>query len=284
VRARYRSNELAHQNFANQGNTFGKIEDIQAATIDDVAQFHQTYFAPANAGLALVGDFDPKVAKERIRHYFEGIPARTAAPAIDLREPARSAEQRESMTDPSAQALAVAMVWSTPATTDPDWFAVKRLGEVLGATEAARLHSALVKGAGVAAGVQVNLEDTTGPNLLVVVIVVSPGKDPAQVEKLALQEIDRIAREGVMQAELDRLEADALRRRALQLVTTTARASVFSVFQTVYGNVNAVNDWERNESKVTSDDLRRVAQKYFTPANRSVILVSPAGAPAGVKP
>jgi zinc protease len=244
-----------------------------------VEQFHKTYFVPANAGLVLVGDFDPKAARERIRHYFEGIPAGTAVPAADVSEPARTAERRENLTDSRIQAPTVLMVWNTPSATDPDWFAVKRLGEVLGASEAARLQTALVKGAGVAAGVQLNLEDTAGPNLFAVILVVAPGKDPAQAEKLALQEMDRISREGVTQDELDRFETDALRRRALQFVSTVQRSVIFAIFQTGYQRLEAVNAWEQAESKVTSEDVRRVAQKYFTPANRSVIVVTPEAKP-----
>ena len=276
VQARYRIAELAHQNFPNQTNTFGTVADISAATADDVAQFYQTYFAAANAGLVLVGDFDSKTAKARIRHYFESIPARAPTPPADVSEPARTAERRENMTDPRIQAPTVIMAWSTPSATDPDWFAVKRFGEVLGASEAARLQSALVKGAGVAAGAQVNLEDTAGPNLLFVTLVVAPGKDPAQAEKLALLEMDRVAREGVTEDELERLRTDALRRRALLLVTTTQRAAVINMFQTVYQKLEAVNGWEKAESQVTNEDVKRVAQKYFTAANRNVIVVTPA--------
>jgi zinc protease len=158
---------------------------------------------------------------------------------------------------------------------DRDWLTVKRIGEVLGANDAARLHTALVKSAGVASGVLVNLEDSAGPNLLTAQLIVSPGKDAAQAENLVHQEIQRIARDGVPKEELQRLETDALRRRAFSLITTTSRANVFAGFLTGYGKLDAVNDWEQNEHRVTNEDIRRVARKYFAPSNRTVLTVMP---------
>ena len=275
----YRFPTLFFDNPANQQSPYGTVEELNRATLEDVRAFYQTYYTPSNAGLVLVGDFDSAKARERIRHYFEDIPARGAPPATDLREPARSAEKRELVTEAGVPAPLVLMAWRMPAATEPDWFAVKRLGEVLGGTSAARLNNSLVKTAGVASNVSVSLTDSSGPNLLQAELVIAPGKDPAQAENLVNQEIETIARDGVPGEEMERIATDALRRRAVQLVTTTIRAQVFAQFLVLYGKLDAVNEWERQERRVTSEELKRAAAKYLTPANRTVLTIMPGAKP-----
>jgi predicted Zn-dependent peptidase len=75
------------------------------------------------------------------------------------------------------------------------------------------------------------------------------------------------------------VETDYLRKRTFALVTTAARAQIFDEFLTIYGGLEAVNGWEKRVRRVGSDDLKRVARKYLTPANRTVMMVVPGGKP-----
>jgi predicted Zn-dependent peptidase len=88
-----------------------------------------------------------------------------------------------------------------------------------------------------------------------------------------------VSREGVSREEMERVETDALRRRAFQLVTTSARAQVFVWFLTCHGQLDAVNEWERQRRRVGNDDVKRVALKYLTPAHRTVMTLTPGGRP-----
>jgi zinc protease len=274
ARSALRVPEMAFDNFVNQHSVRGTIEDLSAATVEDLNAYRGRYYTPSNAALALVGDFDPQQARERIRYYFESIPARPAPPPPDTREPERTGEKRESMNDPTVQTPAVMLAWRVPPITDPDWFILERITEILGSNNASRLQSALVSGAGVASSIGVSLDDSAGPNLLWVWLVIPPGKDPNQAEKLCYQEIEHLTREGVSREELERLKTDALRRRVFSLVTTFSRAYLFVRFLAA-GQLNAVNEWERVEHRISSEDVRRVALKYFTASNRSVLIVTP---------
>jgi predicted Zn-dependent peptidase len=269
---------LAFDNFVNQQSSYGSIDELNRLTMEDVRNFYQTYYTPSNAALVLVGDVDSSKARERIRHYFESIPARAAPPPPDAGEPGRTAEKREPGSEPGIPGPIVFVAWRVPSATDPDWFAIKRLGEVLGGTGAARLNNSLVKTAGVASGAVVQLGDSAGPNPLVAELIIAPGKDPAQAESLMYQEIETIARDGVPAEEMERTATDALRRRAFQLVTTTIRAQVFAQFL-AFGKLDTVNDWERQERGISSEDIKRVARKYLTPANRTVMTVMPGAKP-----
>jgi len=270
---------LLFDNFVNQQTGYTTIEQFNRLTLDDVRKFYQAYYTPSNAGLVLVGDFDPAKARERVQHFFGGVPARPAPPDSDSREPGRTAERRETIADPGAPAPLIVMAWQAPSTLDPDWMAVKRVGEVLGGSSAARLNNALIKTAGIAAQVNVSLDSSAGPNALSVAVVMSPGKDPAQAILLVDQEIETVAREGVPKDEMERNETNALRRRAFQLVTTTARAQTFAQFLVAYGRIDAVNEWERVERQISFDDVKRVTRKYLKPTGRTIFTIIPGAKP-----
>jgi zinc protease len=269
---------LVFDNFANQQTGYATVEQFNRLTLDDVRKFYQTYYTPSNAGVVLVGDFDPAKARDRVQHFFGDVPARPAPPDSDSREPGRTAERRETIVEPGVPALIV-MAWHAPSTLDPDWMPVKRVGEVLGGNSSARLNNALIKTAGIAAQVNVSLDSSAGPNALSVSVVMSPGKDPAQAISLIDQEIETLGREGVPRNEMERNETNALRRRAFQLVTTTARAQTFAQFLVAYHRIDAVNEWERAERQISNDDVKRVTSKYLKPTARTIFTILPGAKP-----
>ena len=103
----------------------------------------------------------------------------------------------------------------------------------------------------------------------------APGKDPAQLGALVDREIATLASEGAPKEEMQRTETNSLRRRAFSMVTTTIRAQVFAQYLASYRQLDAVNDWERQEHRITNGDVMRVTRKYLTPANRTVMIVMP---------
>jgi predicted Zn-dependent peptidase len=268
---------MAYDNAVNRRAGYANLDVLKSFTVEEANRFHQTYYTPSNAALALVGDFDPANARARIEHHFGSIPKRPAPPPPDIREPGRSAEARRTTTSPLAQAPLLMLAWRTPSPADPDWFPLRALINLLAGNEASRLQTALVKGSGVATAIQVIQEDNSGVNLLMLNIVAAPGKDLAQVESRTYQEIERIAKEGVSEAEMDRMFIGHGRSRAVSLLTTTARGAAMSRLLGSHGYPEGLNEWGKELRKVNSESLRRVIAKYFTPANRSVLFVYPAG-------
>jgi zinc protease len=277
--ARFRFNALAYDNFVNQQSGYGTVEELNRATVDEARQFYRTYYMPSNASMALVGDFDSGKARELVKHYFDGLPKRPAPPAPDLREPGRTAEKRETEAIAGIPAPMIIIAWQVPAATETDWYAIHGLAEVLGGNGGARLPNALVKTASVASSALVGLDESAGPNLLTVQLLLAPGKDPAQAERMVYEEIDRVAREGVPKEEMERVETNSLRRRTIQLVTTQVRAVLFVDVLSRVGKIDAVNDRERQVRAIGSADLKRVALKYLTPARRTVLILNPGGKP-----
>jgi hypothetical protein len=132
-----RFNSAAFDSFVNQQNGFPSVEELKRITLDEVRQFYRKYYTPSNAGLVLVSDVDPAKARERIRHHFEEIPGGNAPPPVDTSETPRTAEKRETDTEAGVPTPLVVAAWRAPGAIDPDWFVLKRLGELPGGNSAA---------------------------------------------------------------------------------------------------------------------------------------------------
>src|SRR6266567_4629805 len=121
------------------------MEDLNAASVKDVADFFKTYYAPNNAVLTLVGDFKPSDALSKIEKYFGDIPSQPAPPVPDMTEPKQTAERRKTIEDPLAQLARVDIAYKIPPGNTPDWYALAVLGEVLSNGQSSRLYQKLVR-------------------------------------------------------------------------------------------------------------------------------------------
>src|SRR5688572_14444569 len=137
--------ELLVENFANEHSIIGSMADLDAASLDDFANFFKTYYAPNNAVLAIAGDVDAKTAVEKARKYFEGIPSGPAAPALDTTEPAQKAERRTVVKDPLARLTLVDIAYQVPGGINPDMDALSALATVLGSGRSSRLYDSVVR-------------------------------------------------------------------------------------------------------------------------------------------
>src|SRR6267154_1699269 len=136
--------DLAYDNFAYKHSTMGSMADLNAASLDDVAQFFKTYYAPNNAVLALVGDFKSSEALEKIKRYFEDIPSQPAPPAVDMAEPAQAAERRSKVEDYFERLPRLDIVYKTVPGNTPDSYALDMLGDILFGGPSSRLYKKLV--------------------------------------------------------------------------------------------------------------------------------------------
>src|SRR5687768_14512140 len=133
-----RFDEVFYDNFAYKHSTIGSMEDLNSASIADVAEFFRIYYAPNNAVLTVVGDFKRDQALALIRKYFEDIPRQPAPPPVDLKEPPQTAERREALTDPLARAVQVLIGYKTELGNGPDQAALQVLSSVLQGGDSSR--------------------------------------------------------------------------------------------------------------------------------------------------
>src|SRR6185369_93049 len=137
--------ELLYDNFAYKHSVIGSMEDLNAATVEDVAAFFKMYYAPNNAVLTLVGDFKTADALSRIKKNFEKIPRQPNPPAIDMTEPEQTAERRATVDDALARAARVDLAYKAIPGNTADFYALQVLSNALQGGQSSRLYQKLVK-------------------------------------------------------------------------------------------------------------------------------------------
>jgi predicted Zn-dependent peptidase len=272
--------ELFYSNFAYQHSTIGSMEDLNAASVDDVAQFFKTYYAPNNAVLSLVGDFKPAEAMEMIKRYFESIPRQPEPPAVDLSEPEQKAERRETMTDALARATQIQIAYKTPVGNAPDVYALRVLSSVLQGGDSSRLYQLLNKEKELVVAVGGFVDERIGPGGLYIGATVRPGKKADDVEAAIYAEIEKLQQQPIAEWELEKAK-NTTRFGYLQGIRNTqSRATQLGVFTVKFNDPGLINSRVTGFEAVTREDVQRVAKKYLLAKDRTVIVTNPAPPPA----
>jgi zinc protease len=253
----------------------GSIEDLDAASLKDVQEFHTTYYRPDNATLVVVGDFDPKQLDAWVDKYFSNIPKPTQPlPRVQVKEPPRKGERR--LTDYGHNDLpAVGLTYLTPRQADPDSDALRVADAILSAGESSRLYHALVYEQQLAAEVDANAELREDASLFVLTAVLSEGKKPEDAEHSLLAEIKKMQDVPVSTAELEKAKNQIITDQLQQRETSNGKALALGEAAVLLGNPARVNtDLDRLQA-VTAADVQRVMKKYFTDTNRMVLYYLP---------
>jgi zinc protease len=270
----------AYVNFAYQHSVMGSMEDLNAATVQDAADFFRIYYAPNNAVLSLVGDFQMDVALSLIKKYFESIPAQPPPPIPDVAEPEQKTERRKVIEDAFAQAPRLDIVYKIPTGNTPDWYALSVLGQVLSGGVSSRLYQKLIKDKEVALSVSAGPDERRGPSLFWFSITARPGSDLAALEKMVYEDIERLQNEQIADWELSKVQMQLRRQRAQQHYSTRTRANAFGHYAVYYNDPQLINSVQQKYSQVSKSDLQRVARTYLKETQRTVVTTVPKPAAA----
>ncbi len=257
----------------------GSMDDLDAATLDDVADFFRTFYAPNNAVLSLCGDFDPARAREWIERYFGPIPQGPPVPPLPgtpILEPLRIGHEVRERVEAEVAAPRVYAAFRVPPYGTPEYYAADVLSEVLAGGKSARLYRTLVRERRVARGVAAFVFPVvTGAALLVLRASVPEGADPDAVEAELLEELARVGREGPGADELERARTGLEARRSLELQKVSERADQLSMFTTLFDDPGLVNTELDRYRAVTAEQVRRIVTGYLGADNRVVLTYVP---------
>jgi predicted Zn-dependent peptidase len=255
------------------------MEDLSAASVDDVASFFKTYYAPNNAVLAIVGDVETKATIDKVRQAFESIPSQPAPPNVNLDEPKQAAERRQRLDDGLAKLARLDMVFKVPPRLTADDDALQVLGTVLSSGRSSRFFQKIVREQQLAPNVNAFRDGAIGPGLFRIIGTVTPGKTPEALEAAVLAEIERVKNEPIADWELEKARNNAKRAVVGGLTSSLQRATQLAEFAASYGDPNLINQRVDRIQKVTAADVQRVAKTYLTAENRTVVTTVPRNQP-----
>jgi zinc protease len=266
---------LLYDNFAYKHTVIGSMEDLNAATVEDVAAFFKMYYAPNNAVLVLVGDFKTPEALAKIRQNFESIPRQPDPPSVDMTEPQQKAERRASVDDQLARAPRVDLAFKAVPGNSADFYALQVLSAALQSGQSSRLYQKLVKEKEMVTSVFGNMDEKRGVGALYTSATLRPNVKTEDVEAAIYAEINRLKEEPIADWELQKAKNTTRRGFINGLQSSLNRAVTIGQYTTYYNEPNLINERLNKVSAVTIADVQRVANKYLTDTNRTVVITMP---------
>ncbi len=264
----------------------GNIDDVNSAQIEDVIDFHRTYYIPNNATLVVAGDLDFETTRGLIDELFSPIPRGEEPPALPEYVPVDQAEAEYiTIEDPFINLPALLVAYEIPPLVHEDFPALNVLASVLSVGDSSRLAKRLVD-TGKALQADAWIYDNQGPGLFSFILVANVGVELAELEEAAYEELQIIIDEGVPQAELDKVIAGIRSSNILGLETALGLAESVHSVNYYTGDPQALFTGINRYAAVTSEDIQRVAKQYLEEKDRHVfnVVETDAEAPPAVEP
>ena len=254
----------------------GSMEDLDAATLEDVVGFFGTYYVPNNAVLSLAGDLAPERALDAVERWFGAIPRGGAIPPLpgNPEVPPRIGETVRDQVRSDVPLPRVIVACRVPAFVDNGFHAVEVAGALLGSGRASRLYSVLVRESRVAKDVMAYVFPLiTGSSMLLVWATGYPGADPATLEGALIDQLEGLA--SVSEEEVARAVALTDTRFVRTLEQVSERADLLSMFTLFFDDPDRLNREMDRIRSVTPADVHAVAERWLGPDNRAVLTYEP---------
>ncbi|HKZ77705.1 MAG TPA: pitrilysin family protein [Pyrinomonadaceae bacterium] len=266
--------ELIYDNFAYKHSTIGSMEDLNAASVEDVAEFFNLYYAPNNAVVVLVGDFNTGDALKKVAKQFEQIPRQPAPPPVDTTEPEQKAERRLNVEDVLARVPRVDIAFKAVAGNTPDFYALQVLSAALQGGQSSRLYQKLVKEKELVTSVGGFMDESRGVGALYTFANLRPGIKTTDVEAAIYEELEHLRREPIADWELQKAKNTTHRAFISNLQSSLSRANLIGQYTVYYNDPGLINTRLDKVAAVTKEDVQRVANKYLKETNRTVVITT----------
>jgi zinc protease len=268
---------LFHQLFPKDhpyyGMVIGSHADIQAARLEEVKNFFKLYYAPNNASLAIVGDFDKAEARKLIDKYFAPLKRGAPVPKINVQTPPVAAERRQVVTD-RIELPKVYMAWITSPIFKPGDAEAEMAAKILGGGKSSRLYKKLVYEKQIAQEVSADQESLILGSVFKIDATVRPGHTAAEIESVIDQELEAFRRDGPTPAEVERAH-NLIETQIIRGLETLGGfggvADRLNMYNHYLGNPDFLaQDIERYRT-ATPASIRQVVQEQLKQSARAVI-------------
>jgi zinc protease len=274
----------ANENWYNAHNFYGDLKDLDAATLEDVKSFFDTFYSPNNAVVVVTGDFAADQTKGWIEKYFGSIQPDKLPKPPDLREPRQEKEKRAQRTDALATRPALGIAYHVPDRFTPEWFAFGLIDQAMAQGADSLLYDDLVRDKGLTGGVDAginwglgNMFDYSGPMLWIAQFF-HDATTPSDKLLTAIDGVvESIRKQGLDQATLDRARVKMRSNLYANLESFAGfgRANLLASFALFDDDPSRINRLEAEFAKVTPELVRKTAQEYLRQGNRTVYVIKP---------
>ncbi len=258
--------------------TIGSMEDLTAASHEDVAGFFRSYYTPQNASLVIAGDFDTAAARRAVERWFADVPAGKTPPPISAPPAYLAAEKRVTLED-KVQLPRLMMVWLTPAIFRPGDAELDIVASILASGKNSRLYKRLVYEMQIAQDVSANQGSKALASEFSIVVTAREGHGLSEIEKVVQEEIDRIKKEPPAARELERAlngyEADLYR----SLESVGSQADILNAYEVQAGRPDYANEDLARHRAIDASDIPSVARRQLPDDARVVVSIVPTGKP-----
>lgn len=254
----------------------GSMADLSAASLNDVKNFFRTYYAPNNATLTIVGDFNSDSTKALVKQYFGDIPRGPALPPRP--QPAAVTVPRDTfmVLQDKVQLPRVYYTWPTVKSFTRDDAPLTVLASVLADGKNSRLYKRLVYDLQVAQDVNVFQNGSRLAGVFQIVVTPRPGQSPATIDSLVRTELAKIERDGITARELARVQNSTRSTFLAQLASDYATGDLLNMYNQFVGTPDYVQQDAARYDAVTRSDVQRVARTYLEKP-KVVLTVVPEG-------
>ncbi len=263
--------ENAYTVYPYMWSPIGKEQYIDMATLDEFMEFYKTFYVPNNAVLVIAGDFSPEQTKQLINKYYKDIPKGTKPiPRPTVVEPKQTAEKRVDFYD-NVQLPGVILAYHMPKMGTHDYYAIQLLTQLMSQGKSSRFQKEVVdkqRKAIQAGAFDLGNEE---PGLAIMLGIANMGVEVDDLEKTMLAEIEKLKKEGITDEEYSKLQNQAENDFINQNRKMVGIAGNLATYYTFQGDANLINTELDQYRKVTKDDIKRVANQYFTKENRLVV-------------
>lgn len=252
----------------------GSMEDLNAASIEDLKAFYNTYYAPNNAVIVIVGDFDVDKAKRWIKRYYGGIASVPVPPLDPPAEPPQTMQRTLNITK-DTQTTTFSVAFKGAKAGDDDSYALDLIAGILGEGASSRLNKRLVYNQQIASQVYAGSESMKFPGIFQVVVAMRPGKNPDQALNGVYHELFQLQKTKVPDEELRKVKNQITKSYVDNLKTVAGKAQALANAEVLLGDYSTIfSDLDRYEA-VTAEQIQKVAEQYFKPEGRSVVKIGP---------
>ncbi len=255
-------------------SVIGHQSDIDNWSLQDLKDYHKTYYAPNNAVVVIAGDVTVKQVKKLAKKYFEPIKAQPKPKAVHTVEPEQIGERRTYVHKPSVSAPNIMMAFHVPETQHEDYYALSMLASILGEGQSSRLSRSLVDEKQLATSVFSYMPESFDPNLFYIYASASNAIEASVLEKAIIEQVNKIMISGVDVKELTKIKNIAQVNFYRTLSTINGKANTLGTYALFFDDYSKMFTAIDDMNKVTVDDIKRVANKYLIKANRTVGILS----------